>query len=78
MLRFGIWFQNISAIGWLCHLGVYENVVAVYTDFYQAFSDILPKMGGWLLPCKDGNTVKLDVTSLKNDLKQFKPINIIK
>ncbi|NYO31225.1 SPI-1 type III secretion system needle tip complex protein SipD, partial [Salmonella enterica subsp. enterica serovar Typhimurium] len=58
--------QNISAIG-DSYLGVYENVVAVYTDFYQAFSDILSKMGGWLLPGKDGNTVKLDVTSLKND-----------
>lgn len=34
--------QNISAIG-DSYLGVYENVVAVYTDFYQAFSDILPK-----------------------------------
>ncbi|VEA75393.1 cell invasion protein SipD [Salmonella enterica subsp. arizonae] len=56
--------QNISAIG-DNYLGVYENVVAVYTDFYQAFSDILSKMGGWLLPGKDGNTVKLDVTSLK-------------
>lgn len=35
--------QNISAIG-DSYLGVYENVVAVYTDFYQAFSDILSKM----------------------------------
>lgn len=62
--------QNISAIG-DNYLGVYENVVAVYTDFYQAFSDILSKMGGWLLPGKDGNTVKLDVTSLKNDLNNL-------
>ncbi|EHC53294.1 Cell invasion protein SipD, partial [Salmonella enterica subsp. enterica serovar Inverness str. R8-3668] len=62
--------QNISAIG-DSYLGVYENVVAVYTDFYQAFSDILSKMGGWLLPGKDGNTVKLDVTSLKNDLNSL-------
>ncbi|ELO0752883.1 SPI-1 type III secretion system needle tip complex protein SipD [Salmonella enterica] len=62
--------QNISAIG-DNYLGVYENVVAVYTDFYQAFSDILSKMGGWLLPGKDGNTVKLDVTSLKNGLNNL-------
>ncbi|EJJ4224319.1 SPI-1 type III secretion system needle tip complex protein SipD [Salmonella enterica] len=62
--------QNISAIG-DNYLGVYENVVAVYTDFYQAFSDILSKMGQWLLPGKDGNTVKLDVTSLKNDLNNL-------
>ncbi len=70
--------QNISAIG-DSYLGVYENVVAVYTDFYQAFSDILSKMGGWLLPGKDGNTVKLDVTSLKNNLnslnKKYNQIN---
>lgn len=62
--------QNISAIG-ESYLGVYENVVAVYTDFYQAFSDILSKMGGWLLPGKDGNTVKLDITSLKIDLSNL-------
>ncbi|ECC9296215.1 SPI-1 type III secretion system needle tip complex protein SipD [Salmonella enterica] len=62
--------DSISAIG-DNYLGVYENVVAVYTDFYQAFSDILSKMGGWLLPGKDGNTVKLDVTSLKNDLNSL-------
>ncbi|ASG87085.1 SPI-1 type III secretion system needle tip complex protein SipD [Salmonella enterica] len=62
--------QNISAIG-ESYLGVYENVVAVYTDFYQAFSDILSKMGGWLLPGKDGNTVKLDVTSLKSELNNL-------
>ncbi|EJV4163378.1 type III secretion system needle tip protein SctA, partial [Salmonella enterica] len=58
--------QNISAIG-DNYLGVYENVVAVYTDFYQAFSDILSKMGGWLSPGKDGNTVKLNVNALKSE-----------
>ncbi|EDI8503370.1 SPI-1 type III secretion system needle tip complex protein SipD [Salmonella enterica subsp. enterica serovar Bareilly] len=59
--------QNISAIG-DSYLGVYENVVAVYTDFYQAFSDILSKMGGWLSPGKDGNTIKLNVDSLKSEI----------
>lgn len=62
--------QNISAIG-DNYLGVYENVVAVYTDFYQAFSDILSKMGGWLSPGKDGNTVKLNVNSLKSEISSL-------
>ncbi|HCM1927493.1 TPA: SPI-1 type III secretion system needle tip complex protein SipD [Salmonella enterica subsp. salamae serovar 39:c:e,n,x] len=62
--------QNISAIG-DNYLGVYENVVAVYTDFYQAFSDILSKMGGWLSPGKDGNTVKLNVNALKSEISNL-------
>ncbi|EAO9679979.1 type III secretion system needle tip protein SipD [Salmonella enterica] len=62
--------QNISAIG-DNYLGVYENVVAVYTDFYQAFSDILSKMGGWLSPGKDGNTVKLNVDALKSEIRSL-------
>lgn len=62
--------QNISAIG-DNYLGVYENVVAVYTDFYQAFSDILSKMGGWLSPGKDGNTVKLNVDELKSEIRSL-------
>ncbi|MHC3250077.1 type III secretion system needle tip protein SctA, partial [Salmonella enterica] len=49
----------------------YENVVAVYTDFYQAFSDILSKMGGWLSPGKDGNTVKLNVDALKSEIRSL-------
>lgn len=62
--------QNISAIG-DNYLGVYENVVAVYTDFYQAFSDILSKMGGWLSPGNDGNTVKLNVDALKSEIRSL-------
>ncbi|ECJ2541645.1 SPI-1 type III secretion system needle tip complex protein SipD [Salmonella enterica subsp. salamae] len=62
--------QNISAIG-ENYLGVYENVVAVYTDFYQAFSNILSKMGGWLSPGKDGNTVKLNVSALENEINDL-------
>ncbi|EIV5116235.1 SPI-1 type III secretion system needle tip complex protein SipD [Salmonella enterica] len=62
--------QNISAIG-DNYLGVYENVVAVYTDFYQAFSDILSKMGSWLAPGKDGNTVKLNVDTLKSEIRSL-------
>ncbi|EDS3841740.1 IpaD/SipD/SspD family type III secretion system needle tip protein [Salmonella enterica] len=62
--------NKISIIG-DGYLGVYENVVAVYTDFYQDFSNILSKMGGWLLPGKDGNSVKLDVTSLISEIKNL-------
>ncbi|KVD82935.1 hypothetical protein WI88_16925 [Burkholderia ubonensis] len=53
------------------YLGVYENVVAQYTAFYKAYSDILSKMGGWITPGKDGNSVKLNVTALKNELQKL-------
>ncbi|HCZ4708600.1 TPA: type III secretion system needle tip protein SctA [Salmonella enterica subsp. enterica serovar Saintpaul str. CFSAN004144] len=62
--------DKISATG-EHYLGVYENVVAVYTRFYQGYSNILSALGGWLLPGKDGNNVKLDVTSLRNALNQL-------
>ncbi|EKL3025453.1 SPI-1 type III secretion system needle tip complex protein SipD, partial [Salmonella enterica] len=39
--------------------------------FYQAFSDILSKMGGWLSPGKDGNTIKLNVDSLKSEISSL-------
>ncbi|WP_254640777.1 type III secretion system needle tip protein SctA, partial [Burkholderia sp. GbtcB21] len=54
------------------YLGVYENVVAVYTEFYKAYSDILSKMGGWVTPGNDGNHVKLNVTALRNELQQLR------
>ncbi|OXJ22450.1 IpaD/SipD/SspD family type III secretion system needle tip protein [Burkholderia sp. HI2714] len=54
------------------YLGVYENVVAQYTEFYKAYSDILSKMGGWITPGKDGNSVKLNVTALKNELQKLR------
>ncbi|WP_269765090.1 type III secretion system needle tip protein SctA [Burkholderia ubonensis] len=53
------------------YLGVYENVVAQYTEFYKAYSDILSKMGGWITTGKDGNSVKLNVTALKNELQKL-------
>lgn len=62
--------DTISAIG-EHYLGVYENVVEVYTHFYQDYSDISSSLGGWLSAGEDGNTVKLDVTSLKNELNQL-------
>ncbi|WP_158248654.1 type III secretion system needle tip protein SctA [Chromobacterium sinusclupearum] len=54
------------------YLGVYENVVGQYTAFYQAFSEILAKMGGWITPGGSSNTVKLDVNALKSALQQLK------
>lgn len=63
--------DKISATG-EHYLGVYENVVAVYTRFYQDYSNILSALGGWLLPGKDGNNVKLDVTSLMQALNQLR------
>ncbi|EER9981233.1 type III secretion system needle tip protein SctA [Escherichia coli] len=62
--------DKISATG-EHYLGVYENVVAVYTRFYQDYSNILSALGGWLLPGKDGNNMKLDVTSLMQALNQL-------
>ncbi|EDR1715314.1 TPA: IpaD/SipD/SspD family type III secretion system needle tip protein [Escherichia coli] len=62
--------DKISATG-EHYLGVYENVVAVYTRFYQDYSNILSALGGWLLPGKDGNNVKLDVMSLMQALNQL-------
>ena len=62
--------DKISATG-EHYLGVYENVVAVYTRFYQDYSNILSALGGWLLPVKDGNNVKLDVISLMQALNQL-------
>ncbi|KVT72962.1 hypothetical protein WK54_03440 [Burkholderia ubonensis] len=53
------------------YLGVYENVVAVYTEFYKAFSDILSRMGGWITPGNDGNSVRLNVNALRTALQQL-------
>ncbi|KVZ51095.1 hypothetical protein WK57_19035 [Burkholderia ubonensis] len=53
------------------YLGVHENVVAQYTEFYKAYSDILSKMGGWITPGKDGNSLKLNATALKNELQKL-------
>lgn len=62
--------DTISVVG-ENYLGVYENVVEVYTRFYQDYSDISSSLGGWLSAGEDGNTVKLDVTSLTNMLNQL-------
>lgn len=54
------------------YLGVYENVVGKYIDFYQAFSDILSKMSGWISSNDKGDKVTLSVGELYDALKQLK------
>lgn len=69
-----LWEMISKAIGDIKdgYLGVYENVVAQYTEFYKAFSDILSQMANWIKPGGDGNKVKLDVDALKAALQKLK------
>ncbi|MGL5758776.1 type III secretion system needle tip protein SctA [Plesiomonas sp.] len=53
------------------YLGVYEGVVALYTEFYQAFSKILSQMGGWITAGSDSNTVNFNSAALKAALQQL-------
>lgn len=54
------------------YLGVYENVVGKYIEFYQEFSDILSKMAGWISSNDKGDKVTLSVGELYDALKQLK------
>ncbi|EAB6419135.1 IpaD/SipD/SspD family type III secretion system needle tip protein [Salmonella enterica subsp. enterica] len=57
-----LWDKISESIGNInnSYLKMYESVVAGYTYFYQKFSEkILAKMGSWVQPGKDGNSVKL-------------------
>lgn len=69
-----LWGQIAAEIGNINdnYLGVYEDVVALYTEFYQAFSEILSQMGSWITPGSDSNTVKFDSAALKKALEQLK------
>ncbi|MBV8045294.1 type III secretion system needle tip protein SctA [Pluralibacter sp.] len=69
-----LWEKIANAIGQINeeYLGVYENVVSNYTDFYTAYSDILSQMGSWITPGADGNKVKLDVGKLLTALNKLK------
>lgn len=69
-----LWEKIANAIGQIGeeYLGVYENVVSNYTDFYTAYSDILSRMGGWITPGADGNKIKLDVGQLLTALNKLK------
>ncbi|WP_279205313.1 type III secretion system needle tip protein SctA [Obesumbacterium proteus] len=69
-----LWEKVSTAIGQIGdkYLGVYENVVGNYTDFYKSYSDIVAKMGTWISPGKDGNTLKLNTTALQNGLEALK------
>ncbi|MGL5103432.1 MAG: type III secretion system needle tip protein SctA [Plesiomonas sp.] len=68
-----LWDQIAEDIGNINdnYLGVYEDVVALYTEFYQAFSEILSQMGGWITPGSDGNSVTFDSAALKVALEQL-------
>jgi|MedtruStandDraft_1076414.scaffolds.fasta_scaffold00815_6 invasin D len=69
-----LWEKIANAIGQIGeeYLGVYENVVSNYTDFYTAYSEILSQMGTWITPGADGNKVKLDVGKLLTALNKLK------
>ncbi|WP_052370804.1 type III secretion system needle tip protein SctA [Chromobacterium haemolyticum] len=54
------------------YLGVYENVVGKYIEFYQEFSDILSQMAGWISSNDKGDKVTLSVGELYDALKQLK------
>ncbi|MCS3802978.1 invasin D [Chromobacterium alkanivorans] len=54
------------------YLGVYENVVGKYIEFYQEFSDILAKMAGWISSNDKGDKVTLNVGDLYAELKTLK------
>lgn len=54
------------------YLGVYEDAVGKYTDFFKAFTNITSQMGAWITPGADGNKLKLDIGSLINALRTLK------
>ncbi|WP_440029644.1 type III secretion system needle tip protein SctA [Chromobacterium amazonense] len=65
-----LWDAISKAIGNIenGYLDVYENVVARYTAFYQAFSDILAQKGGWVSPGSSADKVKLNVKDFESAL----------
>lgn len=68
-----LWEKISKSVGQIGedYLGIYENVVGNYTDFYTAYSDILSQMGGWISPGEDGNKVKLDIDKLQAALEKL-------
>ncbi|EFW4595238.1 type III secretion system needle tip complex protein IpaD [Shigella flexneri] len=55
------------------YLKVYEHAVSSYTQMYQDFSAVLSSLAGWISPGgNDGNSVKLQVNSLKKALEKLK------
>lgn len=64
--------ENIGSIN-DSYLKMYESVVAGYTSFYQALSEkVLAKMGGWVKPGSDGNSVTLVIGSIAPALAGIK------
>lgn len=68
-----LWEKTAAAIGQIGdnYLGVYENVMGKYNDFYKSFTDITSQMGNWILPGSDSNNLKLNVKALKSALSDF-------
>lgn len=69
-----LWEEISKNIGTInnSYLKMYESAVAGYTSFYQKLSEnVLAKMGGWVQPGKDGNSVKLSVTSIADALSKI-------
>ncbi|HFR7289090.1 TPA: type III secretion system needle tip complex protein IpaD, partial [Shigella flexneri] len=49
------------------------HAVSSYTQMYQDFSAVLSSLAGWISPGgNDGNSVKLQVNSLKKALEELK------
>ncbi|KUM05620.1 type III secretion system needle tip protein SctA [Chromobacterium subtsugae] len=69
-----LWDNIAKAIGGINdnYLGVYENVVGKYTAFYQAFSDILAKLGSLISSNDKGDKVTLEVGQLVTLLEKLK------
>ncbi|CAG9435502.1 type III secretion system needle tip protein SctA [Providencia alcalifaciens] len=66
-----LWEKISDSIGDInnSYLKMYESVVEGYTYFYQKFSEkILAKMGSWVQPGKDGNSVKLSASQIMDSL----------
>lgn len=69
-----LWGQISKNIGSIndSYLKMYESAVAGYTSFYQELSEkVLAKMGGWVQPGKDGNSVKLSAKSIADALSKI-------
>ncbi|TFZ48675.1 IpaD/SipD/SspD family type III secretion system needle tip protein [Serratia proteamaculans] len=76
-----IWEQASAAIDQIGeeYLGVYENGVSKYTDFYKAYSNINAQMGTWIDSSSDGKKIKFNIEKLNDALKglerDFSPPN---
>ncbi|HEJ7043041.1 TPA: type III secretion system needle tip protein SctA [Serratia liquefaciens] len=68
-----IWEQASAAIDQIGneYLGVYEDAVSKYTDFYKAYSNVNAQMGTWINSSTDGKKIKFDIGKLNDALKKL-------